>query len=288
MNRHSPLRGFAGLLVGAVLAMACGSDDAAAEDGAKSAFVDRYCQTFVPCCQAESGSTSVERCVSLTKQALEARAFDPAAGDACLASVSAVASASDFCGHVVAVLPRCDAVFLAGNTKQLGESCTPNDCAPSAEGDVDCVNWVGGSACQVRIRGAEGATPCTLSPSSKPPPQKVFDCRIEDGLACDTGVDACVVLPKRFEPCRGDGLCEPTSRCDTGVNRCIERTAEGAACRSDKECDTGLVCHADVCAKTIPTGGACTDGGAPCVPTAFCRAGKCQAIASELGGFCGE
>lgn len=143
---------------------------------------------------------------------------------------------------------------------------------PGAQGEV-CDPFTG--ECQAGlVCEPVNETSGTCQP---PPPPK------EAGAACNWG-DVCVegytCSAELFPP--APGTCDPTP----------PPIEEGQPCEILSTCAEGLVCNASflapgVCVATVPAGGACTSGGAPCARGYTCQGGTCQAQgAVGQGGEC--
>ncbi len=166
-------------------------------------------------------------------------------------------------------------MFEAGGTAQPGAACEDdNDCAPSSEGDVDCVSDFVDNAtvrrCQVRLAGTNGSTPCVgtvdgsitfSSGSDVGIPLKGYLCNIADGLTCDNQTSACRALGGVGEACTG-GLysCTPSAYCDFAQGLCKDRLALGAACQDEDECQESAYCDPskNTCAARQAKGAACS------------------------------
>lgn len=99
-----------------------------------------------------------------------------------------------------------------------------------------------------------------------------------------TGCGVCAARAEVGESCAGDpGACAPGSRCV--AEACVAVVPFGASCAAGAPCDLGLVCDGSICVPGGAAGAACS-AMAPCDPGAWlsCAAGACAAPVWAEGG----
>jgi hypothetical protein len=255
------------------LATACGESDSGSA-GNKDQFISQMCAEFSDCCAAAERPSDGAQCRAFYGAFAPAAGYDEAAASDCLAELRALGS--DKCETYAFDAPSCDDVFSAGGTKQPGEPCEEDsECAPSEDGDVECVSDFVGDAtvqqCQVRLVGEAGSSPCVgtkdgnviygSGSSDEGIPATGYLCHVADGLSCDSATGACEAMGAPGEPCAG-GLysCVPVAYCDFATQTCQERLALGATCASHDECAESAYCDDtdSVCVKRRGKGEGCT------------------------------
>jgi hypothetical protein len=280
-------------LAGALAGLSCGGADNASE------FIDGYCSLLAPCCKmAGLPGGDGAQCRMLLGALTPASSYDKAAGEACLAELSAASAKPGFCQTGASGSDACGRVFESNSnrgSKKPGEDCMQDaDCAPSSEGKVDCRSrFVMGaelSKCQVQIRGKEGDNPCVgtvdgnvtsyLTTGSNPDIlPRGYLCHVADGLRCDTATAACVKIKVAGEMCSGGfSECAKTTFCDSAIRMCVDRRPVGGACATSSQCAEGGTCDTTmrVCVAQLGDGAACTSSGQ-------CRSGRCVNNACAAG-----
>jgi len=259
-------------LIGLVLAAGgCGNSES---DGAsnKNEFIASLCAEFADCCAAAGLPADGAQCRAFYGAFAPAGSYDQASASACLQEIRAQGSAK--CDMASGETPSCEKVFASGGTAEPGDACEDDaDCAPSDEGETECVSEFVGDAsiqqCQVRVPGVEGSSPCVGtvdgniifgSGGDETIPTKGYLCNTADGLTCDSQSGACEALGAVGEPCSG-GLyaCVQTAYCDFGAGVCQQRLALGEACAGDDECQASAYCEPSdsTCAARRAVGEAC-------------------------------
>jgi hypothetical protein len=278
---------------------ACGDDS---EAGDRDAFISQVCAEYSDCCAAAGLPADGAQCRAFYGAFAPSSGYDKATGQACLDEVRAL---PDKCASGSLDTPSCDKVFSgSAGTSKPGEPCEDNrDCAPSNEGEMECVGrTVDGATvrrCQERLRGEQGSTPClgtvegnTTSFAGGPsePVPSGYLCHVADGLACDSDSGACQKLPAVGEPCAsGFNRCVPTAYCAFPDNTCQTRLALGEACEQDDECQENAYCEpsAKTCKAQVASGDACTTN-AEC-ESGQCANGKCEGQSNfGLALLCGS
>jgi len=266
--------------------------------GTKADFIASYCDKLSPCCQEAGLPSDGAQCKQLLS-AFATGTYDADAGEACLAAIDA---SSTFCddGNV----PECQGVFdsATGSVQPGGECTKASDCAPSAEGKVDCAfafTSGGGQIqkCQVQIDGKAGDNPCvgtrdgntTTFVLSEDVPPKGYICDVADKLFCDEDTSACTAERAVGDACNGSpSECGADAFCDFATQACAARLPEGSPCSDFDSCKSGTYCDFDtsVCTATIPDGSACTSGSS--CASGSCVNGKCASNGgSGLSLLCG-
>jgi hypothetical protein len=255
--------------------LSCGDDADSA-----SGFAAAYCDLIKPCCAMAKLRTDGQQCQVVFGAFGGQANYNKQAGETCLAETRAAAGRTDFCQTLDNDEPSsCDRVFSSSGKKQPGEDCSsPDDCAPSSEGPVECESnfAVGGSQirkCQLQVKGKEGDKPCVGTKDGNSTfsnlnledvPAKGYVCNVSDGLRCDDDNDTCVKLKAAGEECHGDLECVRTAYCEVATDKCTDRKAIGAMCTpsfSNEECVAGGWCSETtrMCAVQVDLGATCTD-----------------------------
>ncbi|HEY0712398.1 MAG TPA: hypothetical protein VGF45_06975 [Polyangia bacterium] len=262
-----------------LLGLSCGDSGDA---GSAEAFVGSYCDLFSPCCAKANLRSDGQQCRAFLGAFASSSQYDQQKGEACLAAMREASGRADFCDTSAGPAPAaCDAVFgTSAGTKPPGATCDDDDeCAPSAEGDVECVSSFAGGAevrkCQVHVRGKAGDQPCvgdvdgnsTVYNGLSDLPSKGYLCHAQDGLRCDAMTDTCVAFKAIGEACSSTSSfrreCVVDAYCDGTQRKCAARKAIGSACTdtgfSQTECVAGAYCgQAKTCMAQVSDGGACT------------------------------
>jgi hypothetical protein len=227
--------------------------------------------------------------------------------------VRAQGNSATFCESASA--PSCKGVFKESGSGavQPGENCSADgDCAPSAEGSVECASSYSGNAttksCQVEIEGKAGDTPCistrdgnTTSTTSsftsgdagpQRPPAKGYICNTANGIYCNSKTKACTPIQAVGGACESSDRfsCPKSAFCDSRKRTCEPRLAIGAdctaysqSCAETTQCDTAT----RKCVAGLPDGATCTTD-TQCA-AGDCVNGKCsigQTIANQF--LCGN
>jgi hypothetical protein len=263
-------------------AVGCSDSDSGGA-GTKDQFLAQVCDEYADCCVAAGRPGDGAQCRAFYG-AFAPPNYDQAAADACLAEIRALGA--DKCDFSLDT-PSCDKVFSEGGTAQPGDPCEDDaDCAPSGEGDVECVSDFSVDStiqqCQVRATGVAGSTPCVgtvdgnvtfSSGSDDGIPTMGYLCHIADGLTCDSTSGACQPLGAVGEPCVGFDGCVPSAYCDFASNSCLARKALGEPCAGDDECQAGGYC--DPGAATESTCLASRAQGEACTSNSECASDNC-------------
>jgi hypothetical protein len=260
--------------------------------GSVTEFFGKFCDIYRPCCQAAGLRSDGQQCRVVYGALVPPTGFNAAAGETCLNATRAAASQPGFCEGSVPEVVECSRVFQSASGKAPGEACTEDvDCAPSAEGAVNCESDFSGAAeirqCQVEIRGTPGSGPCIWtvdgnlrysSGSGDGIVPRGYACYVIDGLRCDEVTDTCVALKPVGATCGASDECVKGAFCDE-TSKCAMRRAPGGACNgSDGQCAATAYCSEAtlMCAARQATGTSCTDD-------AQCMSGSCVNSACEAG-----
>jgi hypothetical protein len=281
-------------------AAACSSGDSGGSVAAdSSSFISQLCAEYMPCCAKAGKPSDGAQCRAFYSAFTGSATYDAAAGSKCLEEVRAQKGSASFCDEGISA-PSCEKAFGSNTgTKKPGEACSEDEeCAPSAEGKVECASlFVGGSQikkCQVQVTGKLGDTPCagtvdgnttsfSGSGTATDIPPKGYLCYVKDGLRCDSKTGACAAIAKVGEACEGFGsyLCTKDAYCDTTAKKCVARKAVGAACTgfSSEQCVEGAYCDSTTkaCVASLAV-------GAPCKSSNECASGSCVNSACAAGG----
>jgi hypothetical protein len=283
------LRFASGLVAGALL-LSCGGGGGA---GTSSEFIASYCDLLAPCCAMANRKADGKQCRALLG-AFAPTMYDARAGQTCLNELRAASGKADFCTSDLNNV-SCDGAFpqSAAGTKKPGETCTEDDdCAPSAEGRVECQHLSSGGAeirkCQLQVTGKEGDQPCVGTVEANGTsfsfgtgsdiPTRGYLCRVADGLHCDWKTNVCTRFKAVGTDCATMDECGPTAFCDS-TRKCAARKNAGEACTGGfgrAECVEAAYCQAAsmTCAAKLGNGAACT-GDEECKSTS-CVNGKCE------------
>jgi hypothetical protein len=300
-------------------ALACGGSTTGNSGGANandlSSFATQLCAAYAPCCADAGLPTNGQQCQALVV-ALGGAAgtYDPSAAATCL---DAVRSAPNLCAggsSNAAANKACNRVF-ANSSKNIapGGPCTTSaDCAPSADGTVDCYlsttfNDAGGAAetgmCIVEKPGAAGDSPCIASVQEQGPvtitwwnistggmpPTEGFVCDQADGIYCDSQSSTCRPLGGAGGPCpSGSMQCDATTYCDFTSKTCAPRAQEGATCSGAVQCVVSAYCDttSQTCTPLLPNGSVCTTNQE--CKSSTCVNGACSGGSTGLEVLCGK
>jgi hypothetical protein len=288
------------------LAVGCGG-----EPPGRQEFLSTYCGLLSPCCaRAHRPSLDGARCEAFLDAVTPRAAYDPHAGERCLAGVRAAAARSDYCQIPDPDdAPACQPLFarrLPAGAGAPGERCdSDDDCAPSDEGAVSCAQVFGVAAvtrrCQLEIRGREGDGPCVTGgdpvivfpyppsllagsfassvvqsfPRNTQPAARAYRCDRAQGLRCANDGSRCVRLADAGQSCDLPNDCVPEATCPVAGGQCRPRVALGAPCdpasvRVQFLCVQGAWCE--------PRGRTCqaqVPVGGPCQQDSQCQTGVC-------------
>ncbi|MBX3227283.1 MAG: hypothetical protein KIT84_34895 [Labilithrix sp.] len=255
---------------------------AKAEADEQDAFLDRYCQIILPCCNTIllTDKNDVAGCKT------RLRALDPVTvaskegRTACITEVLAANPSPKFCPDFAhAKTPACPDASrkeLVG-TKALGEVCATNaECAPDFSGIVRC-----NGVCQVRKRGAAGDGPCdttidgdvTITSANEATGPTVYTCYLAaDGLQCNPETNSCEEPTGDRKECSQSGECLKTHFCAEDEKRCFTRLGVDQKCDIDAECKGR--CVDGFCTDTVQANEECTDTR-QCADGLVCETGIC-------------
>lgn len=284
--------------------VACGESDeekAAAEKAKTEAelqetFLDTYCQIILKCCNQvlKKSATDVAGCKAHIRAMDPVTLADKTARDACITQAKAVAPDPHFCPDFEhANTPACPDPSRAKQqgTKKPGEICDKvEECAPDFTGIVDCAQGI----CQLRVRGAEGDTPCDTTvdgdvvlraaqPSTEP---KVFTCYRggTDGTQCDLVTNTCIKALEDRAKCEGSSQCAKDEYCDTAEKRCFPKLVKNSKCDVDDECKGHCKIEDEdkggFCEDPLPADSDC-DATSWCEDGLECSSGKCTEPAPD-------
>ena len=281
---------------------ACSSGDSGGSvAGDREAFIAELCQQYMPCCAKAGKPSDGGACRAFYGGYAASATYNGAAANACLSEIKASSGSATFCetGMSGSSAPSCGQVFgsASGGTKKPGETCTDDDdCASSAEGEVECESLYKDGAtikkCQIRVVGKAGDTPCvgtvdgnSTSFSGTPLPdipQKGYTCDVKNGLRCDGTTRTCVAIAKVGEACTGSGtnVCVKEAYCDSTTKVCAARKAAGSACEQYRDqCAVGTYCETTslTCKTSIAD-------GAPCKSSTECLSRSCVNMACAKQG----
>jgi hypothetical protein len=271
-------------------------------------FSAEYCSLFSDCCAQVQLPTDGKTCRAFQTLLMNSRTYDPVWGQKCVAELREAQKAPDFCETHDAYRDSCKRAFAtdAHGTRQPGESCeVDNDCAPAADGDVECVsNYDGASVthtCSVLSKGRLGDQPClgtqdpsgTWSPTTRPSsagplPARAYLCQSAQLQFCDGAAKACVERLQAGAGCSSDLECVPTAFCDFSGHKCIARSPPGATCRMSSSCDASSWCDLATkkCTARLTAGASCAED--QCQQGLDCTDGVCaKASGSGLEALCG-
>lgn len=297
MNRH--------LLVAFVLigsSLGCNAETSSGSGaGSRDTFIAQICEQYMPCCTKAGKPSDGAQCRSFYGAFAASATYDAAAADKCLAEIKGQASSPTFCddGMSSSKAPSCNGVFNAGSTgtKKPGETCeSDDDCAPSAEGQVECRSVFTSGAtikkCQLQIVGKAGDGPClgtvdgnmtSYNSSGDTDVQpRGYLCNVASGLRCDGTTDKCTAIPKLGEACTSSGSysCTKDAYCDSTAKQCVARKTAGATCDGfSEQCADGTYC--DNATKKCTTSLAI---GAPCTSSMQCASKSCVNSACAAPG----
>lgn len=310
MNHQAPAsyhhRAHFVFLLTALAVVSCGSNaDSGSGGGAASAseFSASYCELYRPCCASAGLKADDNQCKLFLSLGAAQGTYKRAQGEKCLAAMRSLSKNPAFCKDSTAA-GACDNVFegKVGSAKP-GDSCkSSSDCAPSAEGKVDCASKFVGRGdmrkCQIQVSGKAGDGPCVFTKdgqSQKYPIDgpsdilaKGFYCDVSSGVYCDSKGTACKQIPAVGAACDANAFeygCVTTGYCDRTKKICVERKAVGTACASASffgdECAVGAACDtmgSKTCKALKADGAACTQGEE-------CVSGTCLDKSCDSEGF---
>ncbi|MDX2020971.1 MAG: hypothetical protein SF187_12090 [Deltaproteobacteria bacterium] len=304
MNTSRAKIGILGCLM-LLLQTSCGGGDASTA----SEFASSYCGLLKPCCAMAGLATDGKQCEAFI--GFFSTGYNADKGRACLDELRANSQKSDFCDLNPTSSATCDGVFTsASGKKKPGETCEDDDeCAASAEGEVDCatefVNNARIQKCQVQVRGKEGDGPCTGTvdgsltsfggAESTDVPAKAFLCYVADGLSCSSKTGVCTKIQPIGGACQSSFQsyqCVDEAYCDTTKMMCVAKLAVGAPCSFVSTCVDAAYCDeaTDVCVARRANAAAC-DNDDQCLSD-NCVNGKCATDTSVsdfgLSFVCGE
>lgn len=247
-------------------------------------FSQEYCSLVVGCCRP--ATSDLASCQQELEFKMLDRAYDPGAGEACLAWLRTATQDGDFCSTMAPLEgPDCRSAIL-GSSQALGASCRAlhdEDCLGSTDGQAECFSGPRTTACVVRKAGKAGDSPCigntnaagmTVTMSPDPPFLEAVVCREAEGTYCDFGSRTCKAFVGVGAPCPDDEECDPRSAfCDSeGTQKCVACKTAGQACEpagrttccasawcnpatrkcearggESAPCDTGDACTSGIC-----------------------------------------
>jgi hypothetical protein len=237
-------------------------------------FVQGFCKAFSACC-AEAGLRSDgAQCTVLLLSIVSGQAYDAEAAGTCMAWLESASHGGTVCPDYDSAPVACAGVLASSGTKTPGEACASDDeCAPSAEGSVNCATGYSGSMtlmqCQVQVMGTLGSAPCVgtrdgnviyFDGNVEGVPAKGYICDRADGLRCDG--TACAAISGIGDYCTSSSDCADGAYCDYAASTCAALRPVGAACEQfSDECAEGAYCSAATltCTAGLPAGAACTD-----------------------------
>ena len=291
------------------IAFACGTGSGGSSSGGgggsdSQSFINEFCGLYAPCCAKVNKPTDGATCRALYGGLLGAQQYDAAKGSACLSELRALSSTPTFCDGSATGASSCKGAFKesGSGTKQPGEDCLKDgDCAPSAEGSVNCASSYSSSAqtksCQVELEGKAGDTPCistrdgnTTSYTSTSssggdagptrPAAKGYVCDVAKGVYCSSKTKACVPIQEVGAPCEGFDTyaCVKAAFCDYASKKCVARRAIGEDCANNSlACAEKTNCDPQTkkCIKGLDDGAVCTTSTQSA--SRACVNGKCNA-----------
>ncbi len=264
-------------------------------------FASEFCSLLEPCCADAGLSTNGQACQALIMLAGSQGMYNPMAGGACISALQQQASSPTFCMTGGAGSPACSSVFQKPGTVAPGGACAKDsDCAPSADGRVQCFiqfQFVDGGTtqtgtCEVQIQTSmTGASPCIGTYSSSgavttidyswsngAPPPTAYLCNANDGVHCDSQSHACASASPVGGPCSTDTDCMSGAYCNFtgGQNTCVARVPIGSMCTDSSSCVAGGYCDSTGhCATQLAS-------GTPCMTDQECQSSSC------INGACGQ
>ncbi len=276
------------LVGGALIACSGGGGSTGSGAGDSSSFASQYCEIFSQCCGKAGYPTDGVQCRNFVDKSASGREYDAAKAEECLAGYRADSSRPDFCEKSTSI-PACSEVYKkAGGGAAPGATCSDDDdCAPSAEGDVDCASYSSNGAttriCQVRVRAKEGET-CigtkdgsitSTSGAGGAPPPKIGICHTEDNLHCESAGTStngqterkCARIQDVGGPCTSSSsfACVKTAYCNTTTKQCAARLPLDGDCGTSSGgfgsnvCQDKLSCDQATkkCVQGLADGAAC-------------------------------
>jgi hypothetical protein len=237
-------------------------------------FVQGFCKAFSACCAEAGLNSDGAQCTVLLLSSVTGQAYDAAAAGTCMAWLESASHGGTVCADYDSAPAACAGVVTSSGTKAPGETCEGEDeCAPSAEGSVNCAAGYSGSMtimqCQVQVMGTLGSAPCVgtrdgnvtyFDGNVEGVPAKGYICNRADGLRCDG--TACAAISGIGSYCTSSSDCVNGAYCDYATNICAARKPAGAACEQFyDECADGAYCSAATltCTAGLAAGAACTD-----------------------------
>lgn len=258
----------------------------------KESFITQICESMSPCCSKAGRTANVTQCKAFYTVVIgSTSSFDPAKASDCLAEVKAGGDA--ICNDDFSGARSCKHVFDSTGTAALGATCkSDSDCAPSAEGSVECASSYSGGktthACQLQIVGKVGDGPCvgTIDGSSSSSyssgsdegiPTRAYLCDVGQGAFCKSSSHKCEKIASVGGACSGfdSHQCDKSAYCDTTNAKCVARKAVGQACSSWDQCADGAYCDMDAaaCKAKVAEGASCSTSS-ECLSD-NCSSGKC-------------
>jgi hypothetical protein len=237
--------------------------------------VSTYCNGYRGCCTSSGFAFNQTACDAFFRGGATTMAnnvcpygkYDPvAAGDCYQAFETAYAACQKrpASGPGTAACSR-----MCTGTVPIGGSCgSDGDCAPSAEGTVEC-SVTSPNVCTLRRPAKAGdrcdTTCATISNSvgcSAPNPDAGVaplstPCLVNDGLFCSSTSSTCQPVAPIGGACSDSFGCVLEGYCNTLSGKCVAKSAVGGACISS-ECVDGTYCRSGTCQPKKAAGAACT------------------------------
>jgi hypothetical protein len=281
-------------LLATLLASACADPGHAPTP---AAFADQLCSLLQPCCGAAGLPTDGVSCHGVMDLAAASSPFDAASAETCLADMRRAQADGTLCGGTTS--DACARAFPSGGTVAPGGACSRSEeCAPSAAGHVDCLQWFPAGAatvsgvCTVQRLGQAGDQPCagdlegsvrwTSWTSQATPPAEVVLCDRASGVICGAA-QTCVPLTTTGGACLSSETCQAGAFCDLFGLVCTARVGQGAPCTEDQACQDAFYCGptSSSCAPRRADGATCAVTS-ECALASACSAGVCR-HAPDLG-----
>lgn len=261
------------------------ADPATVEDFAAAA-ARTFCDSLGGCCDRAKLSFDGASCRSETKERFlviwtpsENRAYDPAAGGACLDQLRQ----NVVCGQAddsEDALSACEQVFAG--TAPVGASCDESsECKSAGDRNVRCI-WEGSATsgvCTVvdRVLAARGklgdacdgtcdddACDLDIAPDANGKPVEYVACYTKDGLQCSSADATCQPLLAVGERCEDFGACVSGAYCDFSDQQCKLPQPNGASCGERRDCESRYCEYDDesgagTCGEPSVTADECAD-----------------------------
>lgn len=271
---------------GGAAGMSAGAHDPSTLEG----FFGALCASDGPCCVDQGARADPKACLDFFQAIGAGITYDAVNGADCVKWLRAATHDYTVCLGTEPPPASCDKAFGAaapvGGTHLPGEACSSlSECAPSAEGEVDCHFQSAETTtriCQLQLRGHAGDAPCLgtrdeMGTSGAVPeggaPARGYVCDLADGVFCNG--TACAPLSPLGGACNELQWCDLSTYCDNGTGTCVARQPVAAPCDWDGACLTGAYCDdaTDSCAMRLAAGASCTDS-AECA-SYLCSNGAC-------------